>query len=88
MKAMALTRQGLGHVESVEAGMPVPGPTEVLVRVLACGVYRTDLHLVDGDARKSTTAVWSWVITARLARTRLTEPQIVARVRAHYQIAR
>jgi len=26
-----------------------PGPTEVLVRVRACGVCRTDLHLVDGE---------------------------------------
>jgi propanol-preferring alcohol dehydrogenase len=54
MKAMALTRQGLGHVESVEADMPVPGPTEVLVRVLACGVCRTDLHLVDGELSNPT----------------------------------
>ena len=28
---------------------PVPGPDEVLVRVQACGVCRTDLHLADGD---------------------------------------
>jgi len=28
---------------------PVPGPGEVLVRVRACGVCRTDLHVVDGD---------------------------------------
>ncbi len=29
--------------------MPRPGPDEVLVRVLACGVCRTDLHLADAD---------------------------------------
>lgn len=29
--------------------MPVPGPDQVLIRVLACGVCRTDLHLVDGE---------------------------------------
>ncbi|MDN3555457.1 zinc-dependent alcohol dehydrogenase family protein [Halomonas maura] len=29
--------------------MPEPGPGEVRVRVLACGVCRTDLHLVDGE---------------------------------------
>ncbi len=29
--------------------MPVPGPGEVLVRVSACGVCRTDLHVVDGE---------------------------------------
>jgi alcohol dehydrogenase, propanol-preferring len=28
---------------------PVPGPGGVLVRVLACGVCRTDLHIVDGE---------------------------------------
>ena len=28
---------------------PVPGPGQVLVRVHACGVCRTDLHVVDGD---------------------------------------
>ncbi|MGZ4737565.1 MAG: zinc-dependent alcohol dehydrogenase family protein, partial [Acidimicrobiia bacterium] len=28
---------------------PVPGPGEVRVRVLTCGVCRTDLHLAEGD---------------------------------------
>lgn len=28
---------------------PVPAPGEVLVRVLACGICRTDLHVVEGD---------------------------------------
>lgn len=28
---------------------PVPKPNEVLIRVEACGVCRTDLHVVDGD---------------------------------------
>jgi alcohol dehydrogenase, propanol-preferring len=28
---------------------PVPGPGQVLVRVAACGVCRTDLHVVDGE---------------------------------------
>jgi propanol-preferring alcohol dehydrogenase len=28
---------------------PRPGPHQLLVRVLACGVCRTDLHLVDGE---------------------------------------
>lgn len=28
---------------------PRPGPGELLVRVLACGVCRTDLHLAEGD---------------------------------------
>jgi alcohol dehydrogenase, propanol-preferring len=29
--------------------MPEPGPGEVLVRVAACGVCRTDLHVADGE---------------------------------------
>ncbi|MGW5924064.1 zinc-binding alcohol dehydrogenase family protein [Nocardia fluminea] len=29
--------------------VPVPGPGELLVRVLSCGVCRTDLHVVEGD---------------------------------------
>jgi alcohol dehydrogenase, propanol-preferring len=28
---------------------PVPGPGEILVRVSACGVCRTDLHIVEGE---------------------------------------
>jgi D-arabinose 1-dehydrogenase-like Zn-dependent alcohol dehydrogenase len=28
---------------------PEPGPDQVLVRIAACGVCRTDLHVVDGD---------------------------------------
>jgi propanol-preferring alcohol dehydrogenase len=31
---------------------PVPGPGEVLIRVRACGVCRTDLHIVDGELSK------------------------------------
>ncbi len=29
--------------------VPQPGPHQVLLRVLACGVCRTDLHVLDGD---------------------------------------
>ena len=28
---------------------PQPGPGEIRVRVEACGVCRTDLHIVDGE---------------------------------------
>ncbi len=33
----------------IERPVPVAGPGEVLVRVEACGVCRTDLHLAEGD---------------------------------------
>jgi propanol-preferring alcohol dehydrogenase len=49
MHAMALTRSRLGRVEALELETPEPGPRDVLVKVLACGVCRTDLHVVDGD---------------------------------------
>ncbi|HWD98630.1 MAG TPA: alcohol dehydrogenase catalytic domain-containing protein, partial [Bryobacteraceae bacterium] len=32
-----------------EAPRPEPGPDEVLLRVHACGVCRTDLHVVEGE---------------------------------------
>ena len=33
----------------VERPSPIPGPSEVRVRVSCCGVCRTDLHLIEGD---------------------------------------
>jgi propanol-preferring alcohol dehydrogenase len=69
MKAMTLTRCGLGHVDSVEADKPTPGPTEVLVKVLACGVCRTDLHVLDGELPNPTIPVVrvmrSWAESSR-----------------------
>jgi len=32
-----------------ETAVPTPAPGEVLLKVLACGVCRTDLHIVEGD---------------------------------------
>ena len=37
------------HLVLEERPDPLPGPGEVLVRVEACGVCRTDLHVVDGE---------------------------------------
>ncbi len=36
-------------LRQAELPRPEPGPGQVLVRVRACGVCRTDLHLADGD---------------------------------------
>lgn len=36
-------------LERVTARVPQPGPSELLVAVLACGVCRTDLHVTEGD---------------------------------------
>jgi len=49
MQAMALTRPKAGRVEAIETMTAAPGPGQIAVAVLACGVCRTDLHVVDGD---------------------------------------
>lgn len=48
MRVMLLERAGAPLVAR-ERPMPVPGPGEILVRTAACGVCRTDLHVVDGE---------------------------------------
>jgi alcohol dehydrogenase, propanol-preferring len=49
MHAMTMTRRAAGRVEAVDLERPEPRPGELVVKVLACGVCRTDLHVVDGD---------------------------------------
>jgi propanol-preferring alcohol dehydrogenase len=49
-KYHAMQLDGPGRrLVSVERDMPIPGASEVLVKILACGVCRTDLHIVDGE---------------------------------------
>ncbi len=48
MKAMLLDAPGQ-PLRSAEVPDPVPGPGELLLRVSACAVCRTDLHVIDGD---------------------------------------
>ncbi|MGE0658376.1 MAG: zinc-dependent alcohol dehydrogenase family protein [Reyranellaceae bacterium] len=48
MRAMVLDRPGAG-LTLRRIARPRPGPGQVLVRVGACGVCRTDLHVVDGE---------------------------------------
>ena len=36
-------------LEERERPVPRPGPGQILLKVLACGVCRTDLHVVDGE---------------------------------------
>jgi propanol-preferring alcohol dehydrogenase len=48
MKAMVLQKPGTA-LQETEIKTPAPGPQEVKVRVLACAVCRTDLHVVDGE---------------------------------------
>jgi len=48
MRAMQLDRAG-EPLHMVERRLPVPDTGELLIEVGACGVCRTDLHIVDGD---------------------------------------
>ena len=48
MRAMIF--EGVGRpLRAVQRKVPSPGPGQLLLRVHACGVCRTDLHLLDGE---------------------------------------
>ena len=51
MKAMILDAQGQ-RLRLAELPRPEPGPGEILLKVRACGVCRTDLHVMDGDLKE------------------------------------
>ncbi|MDO6429513.1 zinc-dependent alcohol dehydrogenase family protein [Flavitalea sp. BT771] len=48
MQAMVLEKAG-GRLAASTLAVPKPGPTQVLVKVMACGICRTDLHVIDGE---------------------------------------
>ncbi len=48
MRAMVLEGPGL-PLQERRVSVPRPSPHDLLVRVLACAVCRTDLHVVDGE---------------------------------------
>jgi len=48
MRAMVLEAPGQ-PLRLVQMPVPQPGPDQVLIRVHACGVCRTDLHIMDGE---------------------------------------
>jgi propanol-preferring alcohol dehydrogenase len=52
MRAMIFEGVGL-PLRAVQRKVPSPGPGELLLRVRACGVCRTDLHLLDGEVEIS-----------------------------------
>jgi len=39
------------RIEMVEKEVPVPGPTEVLIEVKACGICGSDVHMLQSDAQ-------------------------------------
>lgn len=50
MHAMVLEAPGMPLVEKL-LPLPLPSPQQVLVKIIACGVCRTDLHIVDGELK-------------------------------------
>jgi alcohol dehydrogenase, propanol-preferring len=48
MQAMVLDRVAQ-PLREVELPVPAPGPDQILIKVAACGVCRTDLHVFDGE---------------------------------------
>lgn len=52
MQTMVLTTPGT-PLEAETRPIPVPKEGEVLIRVNACAVCRTDLHVVDGDLKET-----------------------------------
>ena len=49
-RAMRLVEPGAPLVEA-RLELPAPGPGDLLIEVSACGVCRTDLHILEGDLR-------------------------------------
>jgi alcohol dehydrogenase, propanol-preferring len=48
MQAMLLERAGV-PLKLAEIAVPAPGPGQILIKVTACGVCRTDLHIFVGE---------------------------------------
>ena len=67
MRAMVSRQAGEPLAEELRPD-PVPGPGEILLRVSACGVCRTDLHVVDGDLARQGPIVPGHEIVGRVER--------------------
>ncbi len=46
---------GVRHIETMERPIPEPGPKEVLIKVMACGVCGSDVHIYEGDQGSTST---------------------------------
>src|SRR5215472_9020453 len=54
MRAWVVHKPGpvaTGPLRLIERDVPEPGPGQLLIRVIKCGVCRTDLHLAEGDLK-------------------------------------
>ena len=52
MRAMVLEAPSQ-PLQARQVPVPEPGPQQVLIRVQACGVCRTDLHILDGELKEA-----------------------------------
>jgi alcohol dehydrogenase, propanol-preferring len=66
MHAMVLEGRGR-PLRSITRPIPQPARNEVLVEVSACGVCRTDLHIVDGDLRGKLPIIPGHEVVGRVA---------------------
>lgn len=67
MHAMQLDAPG-ERLHMVEREMPRPGPGEILIEVSACGVCRTDLHVIDGDIAGNLPIIPGHEVVGRIVR--------------------
>ncbi|HEU4961200.1 MAG TPA: zinc-dependent alcohol dehydrogenase family protein [Sphingomonas sp.] len=68
MSAYAMRLHAIGEpLRRVEFTVPSPAPGEVLIEVAACGVCRTDLHIIDGEVPARLPIVPGHEIVGRVA---------------------
>lgn len=51
MRAMVLSEPNR-PLRQLDIAKPEPGPEQLLIRITACGVCRTDLHIIDGELNR------------------------------------
>ena len=69
MKAMLLEQAG-SPLKLQEVQVPQPGAGQILIKVLACGVCRTDLHIFDGElSRPKLPLIMGHEIIGRVVKT-------------------
>jgi len=81
-RAMVLDRPRT-RLRLAEVAIPEPGPGQVLLKVLACGICRTDLHVVDGELTEPKLPIipgHQIVAEVIKAGEGVTEPRVGARV--------
>lgn len=57
MHAMIMEKPGC-ELQYQEVNKPNPNENELLIKVSACGICRTDLHVVDGELKNPKTPLF------------------------------